>query len=243
MKALLVTDQNYESQALREAFELSDFEVELQSSALFALTLIERNCPDVVVCSGFLSDMDSLDFFELLRADPKLSLVPVVLISSLQPQTVGEFDAVLPADSRMTEVVRSAYKMILEMTRRTYELPAAAIKPRSSISGQLSDMSLFELAQWLAKSAKTGRLTIDLFGESGTWLFSKGQLIHAAFNGQSGEDAVLKLLLLSESRQRGRFDFEPLSEQDFSAEPITIRKSTDQLLLSVAVQMDEQGAN
>ena len=143
MKALLVTDQNYESQALKEAFELSDFEVEVQNSALFALTLIERHCPDVVVCSGFLSDMDSLDFFDLLRSDPKLSLVPVVLLSNLKPQTLGEFDIVLPHESRMTEVVRSAYKMILEMTRKTYELPAAITKPRSSISGQLGDMSLF----------------------------------------------------------------------------------------------------
>ncbi|MER3426433.1 MAG: response regulator receiver protein, partial [Thermoleophilia bacterium] len=130
------------------------------------------------------------------------------------------------------------------LTRKTVEL-ASDNASRGGIQGKLDEINLFELAQWLAKSAKTGRLTVQMGLEEGSWLFSKGQLIHAEHGPRTGEDAVLGLLIEAEAKRQGGgtggyFVFEPLSEADFFLEPVTIRKTTDQLLLSLAVQMDHQ---
>lgn len=241
MKALIMTAQPEKGQALQASFELSGFEVQVETSALFAMTLVERNRPDVIVSTEQLAEMGGVDFYNMVREDTQLSLVPFVLISGSGQDNLGDLDTVLPIDTRPSEVVRTAYKLILDLTRKTFEVPIGDPKTRtSSIQGQLGDVSLFELAQWLAKSVKTGNLTVVLMGGlQATCLFVKGQLIHAEFAGRRGEDAVLHLLMQAESKQ-GRFDFEPLSESELILEPISIKKTTDQLLLSVAVQMDHQ---
>ncbi|ADD27671.1 DUF4388 domain-containing protein [Meiothermus ruber] len=244
MKALILTGQPKRGVALKDSFVLSGFDVQVEDSALYAMTLLERHRPDVIVSTASLSDLAGAEFFEMVRSDPQLALVPFVLLDHTTPAKVGDLDLVLPPDTPAAEVVRSAYKLILELTRKTHA-PEAANPATQGIQGRLGDMSLFELAQWLAKSAKTGRLRVEVEGESASWLFSKGQLIHAEYAGKSGEDAVLHLLLQVENRPSGHFHFEPLTEADFFLEPITIRKSTDQLLLSMAVEMDhrQQGIN
>ncbi|RIH82672.1 hypothetical protein Mlute_02420 [Meiothermus luteus] len=236
MKALILTSQPTQGASLKESFALSGFEARIEDSALYAMTLLERNHPDVIVSAPTLSDLSGLEFFELVRSDPQLALVPFILLSDTPPAQTGEFDLVLPTHTPAAEVVRSAYRLILELTRKTHGAEAS----NAGIQGYLGDMNLFELAQWLAKSAKTGRLRLDIGGERATWLFSKGQLVHAEYGEKTGEDAVLHLLLKAEKVKQGRFQFEPLSEADFFLEPITIRKSTDQLLLSLAVEIDHR---
>jgi len=240
MKALILTGQPKRGVALKDSFALSGFDVQVEDSALYAMTLLERHRPDVIVSTAILSDLTGGEFFEMVRSDPQLSLVPFILLDDTTPSKVSNLDLVLPPDTPAAEVVRSAYKLILELTRKTYISEPSNAVAQQGIQGQLGDMSLFELAQWLAKSAKTGRLRIEVQGDRASWLFSKGQLIHAEYAGKSGEDAVLHLLLRVENQPGGHFRFEPLTEADFFLEPVTIRKSTDQLLLSLAVEIDHR---
>ncbi|WP_027881814.1 DUF4388 domain-containing protein [Meiothermus rufus] len=245
MKALILTNQPKRGIALKDSFALSGFEVQVEESALYAMTLLERNHPDVIVSTATLSDLSGREFFELVRADPQLALVPFVLLDEHAPAQAGELDLVLPPSTPVAEVVRQAYKLILELTRKTHTSEPHNPVAQHGIQGRLGDLSLFELAQWLAKSNKTGRLSVEIEGERASWLFNKGQLIHAEYAGKSGEDAVLHLLLRAENQPKGYFHFEPLTEADFFLEPVTIRKTTDQLLLSLAVEMDhrQQGIN
>ncbi len=240
MKALILTGQPKRGIALKDSFTLSGFEVQVEDSALYAMTLLERSRPEVIVSTASLSDLSGKEFYDMVRSDPQLALVPFVLLDDVSSPNTGDLDLILPLDTPVAEVVRSAYKLILELTRKTYISEPTNPVAQHGIQGQLGDISLFELAQWLAKSAKTGRLRVEIEGSSASWLFTKGQLIHAEFAGKSGEDAVLHLLLQAENQQKGHFRFEPLTEADFFLEPVTIRKSTDQLLLSLAVEMDHR---
>ncbi|WP_299425308.1 DUF4388 domain-containing protein [uncultured Meiothermus sp.] len=240
MKALILTGQPGRGSALKDSFALSGFDVQVEDSALYAMTLLERCRPDVIVSTATLRDLSGIEFFDLVRSDPQLALVPFVLLDNTSSPHTSDLDLIMPADTSIPEVVRSAYKLILELTRKTYISEPTNPVAQHGIQGQLGDVSLFELAQWLAKSAKTGRLRVEIEAGSASWLFTRGQLIHAEYAEKSGEDAVLHLLLKAESQQRGHFHFEPLTEADFLLEPVTIRKSTDQLLLSLAVEMDHR---
>jgi len=246
MKVLILTAQTEHGKALKESFALSGFEVQVESSALYAMTLLERSRPDIIVSNEMLSEMSGLDFYELVRADHHLAMVPFLLLAPRGPAELGDLDRILPPDTLNPEIVRTAYRLVLELTRKTVELSPEGVTPKGGIQGKLAEISLFELAQWLARSAKTGRLIVQMGLEEGSWLFSSGQLIHAEYANRSGEDAVLNLLIQAEAKRHnpdksgGYFLFEPLSEADFFLEPITIRKSTDQLLLALAVQMDHQ---
>lgn len=238
MKALILTAHPQQGQALRDSFTASGFEVEVESSGLFAMTALERQRPDVIVSTAKLDEMSGTEFYEMVRSDPVLSLMCFVLLDDQTPAEASNFDKVIPPQTMPADVVRIAYKLILDVTRKTYEFSVPAVPRHRSISGTLGEISLFELAQWLARSAKTGRLSIQIGLREAIWLFCKGQLIHAEYEGKSGEDAVLQLLILAERQREGQFGFEPLDESAFFLEPITIRKTTDQLLLSLAVEMD-----
>lgn len=243
---LIVTSEADRAKALKESFTLSGFEVQVEESALYALTLLERSRPDILLSSERLPEMSGAELYELVRADPSLNLVPIVLLSAEAPANLEEIDRWLPPETSTSEIVRTAYRLVLELTRRTIELSTETQAAKGGIQGKLTEISLFELAQWLSRSAKTGRLSVQMGLEEGSWLFSKGQLIHAEYGQRSGEDAVLSLLIQAEGRRRssaesgGYFVFEPLGEADFFLEPVTIRKTTDQLLLSLAVEMDHQ---
>lgn len=243
MKVLILAQPEV-SKALKESFALSGFEVQVEESALYALTLLERTPPDIIVSGETLSEMSGAEFYELVRADRQLRMMPFLLLARGFSGGVGELDRVLPPDTLTPEVVRTAYRLVLELTRKTVELSADSAS-KGGIQGKLDEINLFELAQWLAKSAKTGRLTVQMGLEEGSWLFSRGQLIHAEHGNHTGEDAVLGLLIQAETKRQGGstggyFIFEPLGEADFFLEPVTIRKTTYQLLLSLAVEMDHQ---
>jgi hypothetical protein len=49
----------------------------------------------------------------------------------------------------------------------------------------------------------------------------------------------LHLLLQTDRSKKGEFSFEPMQPGDFFLEPVTIQKSTDHLLLSLAVELDQ----
>ncbi|WP_027890927.1 DUF4388 domain-containing protein [Calidithermus chliarophilus] len=241
MKALIVAANLESTRALQQAFIQSGFEIQTETSALYALTLLERNRPDVVVSLAQLSDMSGVEFYELVRSDEALRFVAFILLSPESPPNVSRIDSVMPPAVIPGEVVRQAYQKVLEVTRQTYEVSSAA-PIREAIQGVLGDISLFDLAQWLARSAKTGRLVVHLDPHHATLYFLKGQLIHAQFGDKSGEDAVLHLMIQAETNRDGSFGFEPKDASDLFLEPVTIHKSTDQLLLSLAVEIDHRQA-
>lgn len=240
MKALIVAANLESTRALQQAFIQSGFEVQTETSALYALTLLERNRPDVVVSLAQLSDMSGAEFYELVRSDEALRFVAFILLSPQPLPNLSPIDSVMPPAVIAGEVVRQAYQKVLEVTRQTYEVSSAA-PIREAIQGMLGDISLFDLAQWLARSRKTGRLVVHLEAQRATLYFLKGQLIHAQFGDKSGEDAVLHLMIQAESKREGSFGFEPKDASEL-LEPVTIHKSTDQLLLSLAVEIDHRQA-
>ncbi len=238
MKALILTALPEQSKALTESFAASGFELQVEESALFALTKLERERPDVIIAAQELDETSGLEFYEMCREDPNLDLVPIVLLGETIPKNMTDLDEVIPADSVSADVVRTAYRLVLELTRRTYVGQPNNRVAHSGIHGQLGEIGVFELAEWLSRSSKTGRLTIRLGAENAYWYFSKGNLVHAEFQGKSGEDAVLQLMLKSEKNKDGTFTFEPSDTKITEIPTVTIKKTTDQLLLSLAVELD-----
>jgi CheY-like chemotaxis protein len=239
MKVLIVASRPQEALALHDGFNQAGFEVQVEHSGLFALTLMERNRPDVVVCTQALSDMSGPDLYELIRDDPKLNLVAFLLISNQPLQSNSPMDSSISPNNRTSTFVKTAYQLILEVARVTQSVYYTPETSKETFRGVLGEISLMELTQWMARSQKTGRLSVAIEQTGGTLLFSKGQVVHASLGDRSGEDAVLHLILQAERGKRGEFSFEPMQASDFFMEPITIQKSTDHLLLSLAVELDQ----
>ena len=116
---------------------------------------------------------------------------------------------------------------------------------RSSFQGSLGVMDLTELTQVISLGVKTGELLLSLSGGEGSILFEAGRVIHAEFAGKTGEPAFAAMVGASQREGEARFCFNRAEREALAGRPRTISRSVEQLLLSVAQEMDErsQGAD
>jgi len=124
--------------------------------------------------------------------------------------------------------------------------PKAAAEPaRSSFQGSLGVMDLTELTQVISLGVKTGELQLSLSGGEGAIVFDAGRVVHAEFSGRTGEAAFAAMVAASQREGEARFCFNRAEREALANRPRTISRSVEQLLLSVAQEMDEnsQGAD
>ena len=122
--------------------------------------------------------------------------------------------------------------------------PAAPAKPgpepgRSSFQGSLGVMDLTELTQVISLGVKTGELLLSLSGGEGSIVFESGRVVHAEFSGRTGEPAFAAMVVASQREGEARFCFNRAEREALAGRPRTISRSVEQLLLSVAQEIDE----
>jgi predicted regulator of Ras-like GTPase activity (Roadblock/LC7/MglB family) len=92
-----------------------------------------------------------------------------------------------------------------------------------SLQGSLREMSLVNLIQVNCQEMRSARLTLTRADQSGEIYFSDGQVVHATFGAQRGEDALYELL----AWDAGTF----VLERDVPAPEKTITANWNALLL------------
>ncbi|HSL49058.1 MAG TPA: DUF4388 domain-containing protein [Candidatus Deferrimicrobiaceae bacterium] len=156
-------------------------------------------------------------------------------------------DAPSPAPARRAEPVATPAKGPAKMPARTPAAPPVAAPPaktgaepaRSSFQGSLGVMDLTELTQVISLGVKTGELLLSLSGGEGSILFEAGRVVHAEFSGKAGEDAFAAMVVASQREGEARFCFNRAERDALAGRPRTISRSVEQLLLSVAQEIDE----
>jgi len=159
----------------------------------------------------------------------------------------------LPAKPRSEPATAAPSKAPVKMPARPTASPVAVppgsatppqAKPtaepaRSSFQGSLGVMDLTELTQVISLGVKTGELLLSLSKGEGIILFDAGRVVHAEFAGRSGEPAFAAMVAASQREGEARFCFNRADREAVAGRPRTISRSVEQLLLSVAQEMDE----
>jgi CheY-like chemotaxis protein len=117
---------------------------------------------------------------------------------------------------------------------------AGAGPARSSFQGSLGVMDLPELTQVISLGVKTGELVLSLSAGEGIILFDTGRVVHAEFSGKTGEAAFAALVGASQRDGEARFCFNRAEREALAGRARTISRSVEQLLLSVAQEIDEK---
>jgi hypothetical protein len=159
-------------------------------------------------------------------------------------ELLGDAPPAAPSRPRPEAPAASPAKGPAKMPART---PAAAAAPtkagaepaRSSFQGSLGVMDLTELTQVISLGVKTGELLLSLSGGEGSILFEAGRVVHAEFSGTSGEPAFAAMVVASQREGEARFCFNRAERDALAGRPRTISRSVEQLLLSVAQEIDE----
>lgn len=240
-RVLLIDSDRAARVALEQALERAGItDVSGVSSGSFALTMLERERPDVVVCRARLSDIDGWELCQIARSDPALTQMRFVLLATVDDEApagaIQTADRVLVGQAGPDEVVAEVRSLLADLAA-SQPAPVEPADDGRGLRGSLAVMDLAEVAQAIGLGAKTGELVVTVGSEEGTLMFDHGRLVHAEFKRLRGEPAFAALIAAAH-RDRGWFRFTP-QERVVPRGGRTIERSLESLLLSVAADIDE----
>jgi CheY-like chemotaxis protein len=238
-RVLLIDPDRTARVALEQALEAAGItDVSGVTSGSFALTMLERDRPDVVVCRARMPDIDGWELCEIVRGDPALTGVRLVLFAAAADEApagaVQAADRVLVGEPSADEIVGEVRSLLADVAASR---PAEPEDDGRGLRGSLAVMDLAEVAQAIGLGAKTGELVVTVGSDEGTLVFDHGRLVHAEFKRLRGEPAFAALIAAAH-RHRGWFRFDP-RERAVPRGGRTIERSLESLLLSVAADIDE----
>jgi DNA-binding response OmpR family regulator len=210
------------------------------ASGSFALTMLERDRPDLIVCRADVPDIDGWELCGIVRSDPSMRGVLFLLLAGVGDVPDGGIDAgpdrMLVGEFSPATIVAEVQSLLSE--GRAPAPPRAPGHAPHGLRGSLAVIDLPDLAQAIALGAKTGNLLLTLEAGEGSVLFDRGRVVHAEFGALTGERAFAALVATAHREGRGTFAFDPL-ESLGPGRPRTIERSVKQLLLSIAAEIDE----
>jgi CheY-like chemotaxis protein len=248
-RVLLVDPDRAGLAALQAALGAAGFrDVSAVTSASFALTMLERNRPDLIVSRVGVPDIDGYELCSIVRNDPSMTGVLFLLLASPgdeAPEAMLEEkpDQTLAGDLPMSAIVDEVTGLLRTRRATVAQPPAAApLEVTPGMNGSLGVMDLPDIAQAVALGGKTGELLVTLPSGRGVIVFDHGRVVHAEFFGLIGETAFAALLVAGHGAARGEghgsFVFHQLEDGAANGTK-TIHCDFKQLLLSAAAELDE----
>jgi CheY-like chemotaxis protein len=112
---LLVDDNETYRKINKNVMIMEGFDVLEAINGSEALTLIQTNPPDLILCDVYMPNMDGLTFLGQLKKDPSLGKIPVVMVTNVQEELdkavkAGAEEAVLKSSVTPKQIVEVCRK-------------------------------------------------------------------------------------------------------------------------------------
>jgi len=136
-KVLVVDDSLSVRKVVEKALEVRGLQVLAAATGAEAITMIDRDRPDVVICDVILPDKEGYQICEYVRAHPAIGATPVLLISGIDNGTVQARAAEVRSDEVMfkpfsvEDLVRRVDKLLGGRTNGT-KAPASVAAPAAA---------------------------------------------------------------------------------------------------------------
>jgi CheY-like chemotaxis protein len=253
-KVLLVDADGHNRIPLQEGLAAAGYEVVVAPTGSFALTMLERERPDLIVSQAHIQDMDGFELCAIVRSDPASTNTLFLILAQWgagipNAAARARADMVLLGSPAAASVV-TWVGILLGHGGRTNGLPgrgvaagagekAAFPEDAPSLQGSLLVFDLMELTQAIGGGRKTGRLTLTLRAGDGTILFNAGRVVHAEFGERKGEQAFTALVAASQEDSHGTFCFVPSDGDEAAVGLQAIQGGAQQLAIEFATPTDE----
>ena len=238
--------------AMQTALRQAGFsDVTAVTSGSFALTMLERHRPDLIVSRLAVPDINGYELCAIVRKDPSMTGVLFLLLASPgdeMPEVMLEDkpDQTLAGDLPVTAIVSEVAQLLRRVApaavaTRAPTAPAAQPEGAHGLRGSLAVMELPDITQAMALGAKTGQLAVTLPSGCGAIFFDRGRVVHAEFRELVGEPAFAALVVAAHGKANGTFVFNPLVTAAGGVR--TIQRDLKKLLLDAATGIDEGRAD
>jgi DNA-binding response OmpR family regulator len=214
---------------LGNAFHQRGYDVRAARDGSRALEKTILVHPDLVLFDDNSPLLPARKFVQILRSNPRTEHIPVIIMRGQDhedPALWGYREALIRKPFNTEEVL----SLVAVIFRRMKAAKAVNVEGEQ-VGGQLGPVSLTDLLQIFRINNKTGTLRLDSEVAGGFMVLREGRLVHASLGAHRGEKALFRLL----AWRQGQFSFLP----EVSSDEVSIRRSTDLLLLESARQADE----
>lgn len=232
---LLLVDGDARSRRVLEvSLRKAGFSVTTAEGTEQALQFLEHAEPDLIISDTRLPGSDGFEFCRLVKSNTRWVAIPFVFLTSAK----GIEDKVKGLELGVEDyLVKPIYikevttRLRMLLQRKQRERLERKDTARTKFTGQLADMAVVDLMQTIEISRKSGTIAFETeLGDATVW-FREGTVIDAQMGRLQGENAIYRLLTLSD----GAFEveFKPVSRK-----PI-ISESTQSLLMEGMRRVDE----
>lgn len=117
-KILIVEDETGYQKILKDTFEKEQFEVVLALEAKQAMVEVIKNRPDIILLDIILpGGMNGFDFLEQLKANEKISDIPVVVITNLASEEkvakeIGASCYFVKSDTSIVQIIEKVRQLL-----------------------------------------------------------------------------------------------------------------------------------
>jgi CheY-like chemotaxis protein len=239
-KVLLIDSNVFFAKRLSEALKREGCEVIQSPQTAYALTMLEWNMPDVILCATNLREMGAFDIPRILRADTKTAQIPIMAIGEGGEQTLmkafraGCDDYV---DRRIgAESIADQVRTFLRSQQDGFQPTQMLNTQETALEGSLSHLDLPGIIQMLGHSRQSGALHINAGAADGIIFFDAGEVSHAETGDLVGDDAVVFIIKNCDGLEKGVYKFVP----GHAAATRTVLRSVTELMLEALRELDEE---
>jgi CheY-like chemotaxis protein len=112
IKIVLAEDEYFIAMAYEEGLSYAGYQVVLANDGEEALAALKQDLPDLVLLDIIMPNMNGFEALTIIRADPKLKHLPVVVLSNLsqaadeaEARRLGATDFLIKSDYSLKELV------------------------------------------------------------------------------------------------------------------------------------------
>jgi CheY-like chemotaxis protein len=239
-KVLLIDSNMFFAKRLTEALKREGCEVIHSAQTAYALTMLEWNMPDVILCATNLREMGAFDIPRILRADAKTAQIPIMAMGEGGEQTLmkafraGCDDYV---DRRIgAESIAAQMRTFMRSQNEGFQPTQMLNTQETALEGSLSHLDLPGIIQMLGHSRQTGALHINAGVADGIIFFDAGEVSHAEMGDLIGDDAVVHIVKNCDGLEKGVYKFVP----GYTASTRTVLRSVTELMLEALRELDEE---
>jgi DNA-binding response OmpR family regulator len=218
---LVVDDDPWILKMVADLLAARGHEVRTAPDGQQALRLAEESAPDLIVTDVWMPRMDGFTFVRTLRTKARLTLVPVLFLTSDATAQSRMKGFSLGADEYLTKPFRfddlqAHIDQILAKVR-----PKTAPPEASALQGDLEQLGLAGVLTLLEMERKSGVLRLEGISQNAEMHVRDGRIVHASTGaGAKNAQAVYAALAWEGG---GRFAFEPglITREDEIQTPTT----------------------
>lgn len=238
-RVLLIDSNVYFVKRMTDALVKEGFQVMHHPEASYALTMIEWNPPDIILCATELREMGAFEIVPVLRGDPKTANIPLLALGNSAEK--GPLDAYRAGCDdyidrrRNPSDIASHILSFLHSSRHGFQPTELLTTTDTSLSGNLEQLDLPGIMQMLDQSRKTGALYVNAGETDGVLFYESGEIQHAECAKLTGDLAVIQIV--KNCQQAGKGTYKLVAGT--TANQRTVQRRSMDLLLDALREFDE----